>query len=713
MAIIYQQGANDDLAPLASVGIDDDSATAWWGGAQKCFASIALATVLAVTALATDVAQQVQQQGDQSDVPAGKLLNVKIDDDSATAWWAGVQGCFASIHANAVQSATALSTDLAEYEEQGEQSDVPAGTLHGQPEEYLWQNSVAPVPASLWQLLPYGLDAGEIVPAAPTFQPEEDLWQNSVAPVAASLFQQLPLDDPEEIPAGSLYGQPDEDFWQNLVAAVPASLFQVLPYSFDAVEIVPQPAAPIPDEDFWQNSVLPVQASIFRSPLFEDLEEIPAGSLFGQDDEDFWQNPVLPVATSLYQRLPIGDPEEIPAASLFGQYDEDFWRNAVAPVPAANAWPQQFSFDVQEPAGAFSGQTDEDFWQNPVRPVPASLYRSPLLGDQEEIPGALASANPDEDYWINAVRPVAAGLYQNLPYLYESADFLLAQPPVEDEDFWQNRVAPVAASLYRSPLFTDPEELPAGFLAKFPSAEEEYWQNRVAPVTSSLYQRLPFGSLNDQEEVPAGSLAGQMDEDFWQNPVAPVLASIYRTPLFRDPEELPGSLVKAKPDEDYWQNRTAPVAAVLYQPLPYLYDAFDSDSVVATPATAQLGGGIAWPYPELSERHWSAPPSSTLPIKKGKQKKVSIAGTATPAGLSAQVTLGTVVTSGSARTKAEGQKATATRGSIQIAVAATLEPSSESHRVHRYGMAGMGRVRARGIRNPSDEELLLILGEIE
>lgn len=102
MAIIYRQGANDDLAPLKSVPIDDDSATAWWGGAQKCFVAVALAAVLAATALSTDVAASVAVIGDQSDIPAHTLVNLTVDDDSATAWWAGAQKCFSQVDRKSV-----------------------------------------------------------------------------------------------------------------------------------------------------------------------------------------------------------------------------------------------------------------------------------------------------------------------------------------------------------------------------------------------------------------------------------------------------------------------------------------------------------------------------------------------------------------------------------------------------------------------------------
>lgn len=65
-----------------------------------------------------------------------------------------------------------------------------------------------------------------------------------------------------------------------------------------------------------------------------------------------------------------------------------------------------------------------------------------------------------------------------------------------DEDFWINPVRPVPASMYRSPLFRDPEEVPAGVLLKSASVEEVYWQNRVAPVSKS-YRQLSRGDPNE------------------------------------------------------------------------------------------------------------------------------------------------------------------------------------------------------------------------
>ena len=304
MAIIYQQGANDDLAPLASVGFDDQS-NGWWGGTQKCFASIALAAVLAATAVSTAIASQVSSQ-DQSEVVVAQFAH----DD----YW---QNPSAPVAASNYQKLQFVDLD-----------EIPAGSLYGQPDEDFWVNPVAPVPAAIYQRLPLG-DPEEIPAGSLRGQLDEDFWQNPVAPVAASLYQKLPLGDVEEIPAGRLFGQYDEDLWLSGVAPLQAVNIWPQPWTFDTQDAFPAPF--FPDEDYWQNQVPPVSASIYRSPLFSDIDDVPAGNLHGGIDEDFWVNPVPPVTASTYQRLPFTDVEELPG-NLHGQFDEDFWFNPVAPV---------------------------------------------------------------------------------------------------------------------------------------------------------------------------------------------------------------------------------------------------------------------------------------------------------------------------------------------------------------------------------------------
>src|SRR5207244_1042345 len=152
--------------------------------------------------------------------------------------------------------------------------------------------------------------------------------------------------------------------------------------------------------------------------------------------------------------LPLGDPEELPAGSLFGQDDEDFWQNPVAPVAATIRWPQQYVFGDQSdvPAGALKKFTspDEDYWLNPIFALPAvggvtpaSFYQSlPYLFDEatQQVP----SAAQDEDYWQSSVLPSQASFYQALPYSFDSGEMDFVNPL--DEDFWANPVLPVQAA---------------------------------------------------------------------------------------------------------------------------------------------------------------------------------------------------------------------------------------------------------------------------
>ena len=580
------------------------------------------------------------QQGDDAPLP-GK--NTPIDDDSAIAWWGGVSRCAVGIAIAACLVVTSLSTALAQQvqQESGDQSDVPSGAL---------VKSTA-------------LDYGE-------------LWENWVIPVAANLYQNLPLGEKDDLPAGNLFGQDDEDFWVNPVAPVPASLRWPQQYTFGDQSDVP--AGKLlnfvsADEDYWENPAYPVPASLFQSlPYLPDREDFaaPTGTIA---DEDYWPNPAQPVAASLFQRLPyLPDPEEISAGNLFGQPDEDFWRNPVPPVAAANQWPQQWPFDVQEPAGALFGQFDEDYWQNRVPPIPATVYRSTLFSDPEEVPAGSLFGQADEDFWSQALfpAPVRASLYQPLPIAVDP-DFVLPPSLGPDEDFWPQAQlpAPVAARLYQQLPLGDPELLPASTLKKFTSP----------------------------------------DEDYWQNPVAPVPATVYRTPVFRDPEEVPaGKLVNVKPDEDYWQNRIAPVAATIYQPLPYLFDAAVPGVFAVQLPPEVLGGGIAWPYPELSHRHWSAPPSSQLKTEEPKKPKKQ-AGTAKPAGVSAEGELGVVSVSVSAAPFAHGGEGFAGRAVVRVA--ARPQHRCASAIFVLAGEVEIGTVRVRGVRNPTDEQLIRLLME--
>lgn len=66
-----------------------------------------------------------------------------------------------------------------------------------------------------------------------------------------------------------------------------------------------------------------------------------------------------------------------------------------------------------------------------------------------------------------------------------------------DEDFWINPVRPVPASMFRSPLFRDPEEVPAGVLLKSVGFEDTQWPRPITS-TAKVYRPLPLG---DPDEI--------------------------------------------------------------------------------------------------------------------------------------------------------------------------------------------------------------------
>src|SRR5437867_119444 len=116
MPVRYFHPSSDDFVKLPTTITVDDSVD-WWAGAQKCFASIALATVIATSALAANLNFDLQQQ-----------------------------------------------------------DEIPPGTLHAVPEEQFWQNPTAPVPKTFFQELPYLPDPDEIPAARLSATVDEYFW---------------------------------------------------------------------------------------------------------------------------------------------------------------------------------------------------------------------------------------------------------------------------------------------------------------------------------------------------------------------------------------------------------------------------------------------------------------------------------------------------------------------------------------------------------
>jgi hypothetical protein len=138
-------------------------------------------------------------------------------EEDGSAWWAGAQRCFASVALATLVTATSLSAAVAQR-------------IHQQTED-------VPPPLVLFCVL-------------------DDYWQNPVRAVAASLSQQLPfLPDPDEIPAGSLFGVPDDCSGTLTVpysiAPVVAALQCPQQFVFDQQEAATASAPFAANEDYW------------------------------------------------------------------------------------------------------------------------------------------------------------------------------------------------------------------------------------------------------------------------------------------------------------------------------------------------------------------------------------------------------------------------------------------------------------------------------
>ena len=612
------------LGQTPTITYDEDS-NDWWGGVQKCFVQVAIATTIAATALTTQLAQpnfdpqemppiSSEDMTWQHQIQPPTQWNVPIFVSSAGAA-PGQYQVEEDFWQNPVAPVVWPNGRL--YLPDPE--EIPTGNLSGAFNEDFWQNPVAPVSS---YPVPFVFNTNEdITTTATNFY--EDLWQHQIQPPDN---RNIPIYG-SSIAAAPSSHQPDEDYWQHLftqpakwnvplfsssVAAAP------LPPVFHPEEESYQPqlvAEPLvqfifftedgsavagiqPDEDFWQNPVPLVLANNFIAlPYLPDSDQLVVSAVTGQPDEDFWKNPVAPVPATNFIKLPyLPDPEELFVPGVApGQPDEDYWQNPVPPVAGSNFirlpyLPDPEEIKVSPPATI---NFDEDFWQHQIQPPTNRLI--PMFGSSEAAaPGtppfqldeeiyippiipeplvqfifftedgsAVAGIQPDEDFWQNPVAPVSS---YPVPFVFNTNEDITL-PTVFDEDFWQNPVAPTWS--YPIPaVFIDAAELPQAI----GEPDEDFWENSVLPVAASNYVPLPY--LPDHEEIPAGNLRGCIDEDFWTNPVAPVVgANFIKLPYLPDPEELTVSpFPPGQPDEDFWQNPVAPVVAANYVRLPYLPD---------------------------------------------------------------------------------------------------------------------------------------------
>jgi hypothetical protein len=253
----------------------------------------------------------------------------------------------------------------------------------------------------------FAADDDFVAPAAPTAVVDEDYQPVSVSPPSPWLRLYLP--DPEELPAGALFGVPEEDAWRApLFAQGPPSR----PAFADDSDFVATVATALaPDEDFWAPPV-PAQPPWRRLylPDGDDLVVTAAPQTLGVD-EDAWLPPRAVAAPS--PRLYLPDPDELAVtATVATTVDEDAW---VPPVPRPTSWTAQLfgdPADLASPAPTLAAE--DDAWQ--PRAAPPAPFPRLYLPDAEAAPAGFLRGQPDEDFWRNHVAPVTATLYQRLPY---------------------------------------------------------------------------------------------------------------------------------------------------------------------------------------------------------------------------------------------------------------------------------------------------------
>jgi hypothetical protein len=249
-----------------------------------------------------------------------------IYDDSLW-WWAGTQRCFASVALATVIAAGTLSTALAQTE------DVVPAAASFVANEDCWINPSPPLATVNFVSRPYTFDAAEIVPPAPPpFVPDEDFWPALLAPAGqppATLLSRQPfafdVQDLVLLPSSQI----DEDYWVPS-RAFQTMGYQWLIISQDQADIVSAPQVFHPDEDCWQ---FPPALALFATNPFASTPLLPFSSdtdvVFTpppfQPDEDYW-TPVPAVQTLGYLSLPVApDQAEFVSAPTGSVVDEDCW----------------------------------------------------------------------------------------------------------------------------------------------------------------------------------------------------------------------------------------------------------------------------------------------------------------------------------------------------------------------------------------------------
>lgn len=414
------------------------------------------------------------------------------------------------------------------------------------------------------------------------FGPEEFYWQNPVAPKPLVLYQQLPLTDTDD-PAGSLSVVPDDsEMWINWVPPRPLRPYQPLPLIEADGDVTPLTGTP-DDNELWQNWVPPAPVRMYQPlPVGERDGEV---SLFSPE-EDFWQNPVAPKPLVLYQPLPLIDTDD-PAGSLTGTPDDsEIWQNWVPPSPLRMYQPLPL-IEADGDIAPLTGTVDDnEVWQNPVAPKPLILYQQLPLTDTDETVTPTNIAPDDSELWQNWVPPTPPRMYQPLPLIETDGDVTPLTGTPDDNEIWRNPV-PARALIMYQPLPLIEQD---GEVSLF-SPEEEYWQNPVAPRPLAIFQWLPITERDGDVALFSP------EEDYWQNPVAPKPLILYQPLPLTDTDDPAGSLSVVPDDSEMWLNWVPPKPLAMYQVLPFTEADGDVAPLTGTPDDNELWQNQVRPRP--------------------------------------------------------------------------------------------------------------------
>jgi len=587
----------DDEAGFLAVGgqIDDDS-EGWWGGAQRCFARVALATALAATTLAAQLAAKVQQ--DPEEISAASLANFASPEED---YW---QNPVEQSRSRGVEQPNFSACRLLNF---WTLDDDPAGSLYGAQEETEWQNpveasrsrGVAQSNFSTSQLLNFWtLDDDPAGSLLKFTSPDEDFWENPVNPVPPAVCQQLPyLEDAEEIPAGSLYGVPEETEWRIGVAPAPPCVGGglALPWGPQGVplqDLGDEPAGSlfgVPEETEWRSGVVPAAPANFQGLPYAQGEGADVAPSAFTPEEDYWQSWTPPTQPMRPAYLPDVSADEAPPLLRFSTPDEDYWGLGAGawglgkpPIVGVNLQPLAPSPQTlylpdlsDDPAGTLYGVPEETEWRSGVAPAPPCVgaglalpwgpQGGPLQDLGDEPAGSLLGV-PEETEWRSGVVPAAPANFQALPYAQgEGAEVVPSAFPPE-EDYWQNPVEESRSrgveqanfSTSRLLNFSTLDDEPAGSLYGVP--EETEWQPQTAPVPVAIYWQLPYAAGEQADVLSPAAFAP--DEDYWQNPAEQARSrgvgqpnfSTSRLLNFWTSDDEPAGSLHGLPEETEWQN---------------------------------------------------------------------------------------------------------------------------------------------------------------